>query len=239
MSEPSRFEYSHEGLSLVGRLALPAGPGPHPAVLVMHDALGLGELVKRRARILAEAGYVALATDMYGTGETSGDPAKHGALFGALQEQPQRLRDRVLAGYEALRALPQVDTKRIGAIGFCFGGSTVLTMARGGMDVRGVVSFHGALDTVAPAQPGAVKAKVLACHGADDPMVTPEHVVAFEDEMRKAGADWQVIAYGGTVHSFTNPDAGKTVTIPGVAYNERTDKRSWQAMRNFFDEAFA
>jgi dienelactone hydrolase len=160
------------------------------------------------------------------------------ALIGDLRSDPAKLRARAQAAVDTLAALPEVDADRLGAIGFCFGGTTVLELARGGSALRGVVSFHGGLESTAPAVAGAVKASVLVCTGADDPMIPAPQVTAFEDEMRKAGADWQVISYGNTVHSFTNPSADGSV-MPAILYNERTDHRSWAAMSRFFEEVFA
>jgi dienelactone hydrolase len=213
--------------------------GKRPGIVVVHEAWGLGDHAIARAKMLAEIGYVALAADMYGDRRQATDLPAAMELIGDLRTNPAKLRARAGAAVSALRAHPNVDPARMAAIGFCFGGTTVLELARGGADLKGVVSFHGGLQTAAPAELGAVKPKVLVCTGADDPMIPPDQVVAFEAEMRAADADWQVINYGGTVHSFTNPDAGKTVALDGVAYNERTDRRSWKAMRAFFDEIFA
>jgi dienelactone hydrolase len=212
--------------------------GKRPGILVVHEAWGLGDHAMERAQMLAGLGYVALAADMYGDRRQATDLQTAMGLIGDLRTNPEKLRARAGAAVVALRAQPNVDIDKIAAIGFCFGGTTVLELARGGADLCGVVSFHGGLETAAPAQAGGVKAKVLVCTGADDPMIPPAQVTAFEDEMRQSGADWQVIAYGGTVHSFTNPHAGKVVALPGVAYNERTDKRSWATMQAFFDEIF-
>jgi dienelactone hydrolase len=213
-------------------------PGKRPGVLVVHEAWGLGDHAIERTKMLAHIGYVALAADMYGDRRQATDLPMAMELIGDMRSDPSKLRKRAGAAIDALRAHPLVDPSRIAAIGFCFGGTTVLELARGGADLRGVVSFHGGLQTVAPAQAGAVHAKVLVCTGADDPMIPPPQVTAFEEEMRNAGADWQVIAYGGTQHSFTNPHAGKVVALPGVVYNKVSDQRSWVAMRAFFDEIF-
>ncbi len=213
--------------------------GKRPGIVVVHEAWGLGDHAMERARMLAKLGYVALAADMYGGRRLATDLPAAMELMGDMRTDPAKLRARAGAAVAALKAQPNVDASKLAAIGFCFGGTTVLELARGGADLKGVVSFHGGLQTGAPAQPGAVTPKVLVCTGADDPMIPPPQVVDFESEMRAAAADWQVIAYGGTVHSFTNPDAGKTVKLDGVAYNAQTDKRSWAAMRSFFDEIFA
>jgi dienelactone hydrolase len=221
----STFDYAHEGVALRGQLATPTGSGPHPAVLVMHDAHGLGAVVRERAERLAAAGYVALATDMYGDGRLFTNESA-GAPFMELQENPTLLRGRILAALEALKALPQVDKSRIGAIGFCFGGQCVLELARSGADVKAVVSFHGLLKTRQPAQAGAVKAKVLVLTGAKDPYAPLEDVAAFEGEMIAAGADWQVTTYGEAWHAFTDPKA-ETKNVPGVRYDPLVDKLSW------------
>ncbi|HEY3696852.1 dienelactone hydrolase family protein [Phenylobacterium sp.] len=225
------IDYGHDGHALQGQLATPAVGGPHPAVLVMHDARGLGELVRRRAQALAELGYVALAADMYGGGVFHADAPQGGTLMHALHDEPGRLRGRVLAGFEALKAQPGVDPARIGAIGFCFGGQCVLELARSGADVKSVVSFHGLLTSALPARPGAVKAKVLVLTGARDPYAPPDHVDGLREEMTRAGADWQVTVYGEGWHAFTDPSASEMTNIPGVRYDPLLDKLSWaQAM---------
>jgi len=234
------IEYRDGALTLRGLLAFDeANAGKRPGILVVHEAWGLGEHAMERAKMLAREGYVALAADMYGDRRLATDLPQAMELIGELRTDPAKLRQRALSALAALKAQPNVDGTKLAAIGFCFGGTTVLELARGGAEVKGVVSFHGGLQTAAPAEPGAVTPKVLVCTGADDPMIPPAQVTDFEEEMRKAGADWQVISYGGTVHSFTNPDAGKIVKLDGVAYNAQTDKRSWAAMRAFFAEIFA
>ena len=212
-------------------------PGKRPGVLVVHEAWGLGEHVMERAKMLAKMGYVALAADMYGDRKQVSTMEEVMTLVGDLRANPQKLRSRARAALTALAALPQTDASRLGGIGFCFGGTTVLELARDGADLAGVVSFHGGLETQAPAEVGKVKSSVLVCTGADDPMIPPAQVNAFEDEMRKAGADWQVISYGGTVHSFTNPKADGSIA-PGILYNKSADQRSWAAMTAFFSEVF-
>ncbi|TAL00987.1 MAG: dienelactone hydrolase family protein, partial [Rhodospirillaceae bacterium] len=209
---------------------------PRPRAPPAHR--GLGKHAMERAKMLTGLGYVAFAADLYGDRTIATNQEKMGKLLGELRSDPIKLRARAQAALSTLAAQPQVDAKRLGAIGFCFGGATVLALARGGADMAGVVSFHGALETTAPAQPGAVKASVLVCNGADDPLIPPPHVVAFEEEMRKAGADWQVINYGGTLHSFTNPEA-EAAGMAALRYNKQTDQRSWAAMTSFFAEVFA
>ena len=212
--------------------------GKRPGVLVVHEGFGLGEHALERARMLVRLGYVAFAADMFGGRRQAKDLGEARSIIGPLRDEPPKLRARGRAALEVLAAQPQVDAGRLGGIGFCFGGSTVLELARDGAPLRGVVSFHGGLASKAPAAKGAVKAKVLACTGADDPLVAATEVVAFEEEMTKAGVDWQVIAYGATAHSFTNPDADGSMH-PGIRYNAQADRRSWAAMRAFFEEAFA
>jgi dienelactone hydrolase len=197
--------------------------------------MGLNDYAKQRARQLAESGYVALAVDMYGGGKIAGDTAEAQALSGALKQDRPELRRRIRAAMDALKKDPRVNTNLVAAIGYCFGGTTVLELARSGADLRCVVSFHGALDTPLPAAPGGLRASVLVCHGADDPFVPAKEVEAFEQEMRAARADWQLVVYGGAVHSFTNPGAGDD-PAKGAAYNEPAERRSWQAMRTFLRE---
>lgn len=229
--------YDHAGARLIGYLAYDdAVKTPRPGVLVVHEWWGLNEYTKKRTRQLAELGYVALAADIYGDGVVATDRTEAGALAGRFRGGDRALlRDRVNAGLQTLRANPLVDRHKVAAIGYCFGGTAVLELARSGADIAGVVSFHGGLDTPRPAAPGVLKARVLVLHGADDPGVPPAQVSAFQEEMRGAGADWQLAMYGGAVHSFTNPDAGSDPSR-GSAYNEKADRRSWEHMKVFFTE---
>lgn len=215
-----------------------ASSGPRPGVLVIPDWMGLGDFARKKAEQLAALGYVALAADMYGGGQVARDAQEASALAGALKADRKELRARVNAAFAALRSRKFVDPRRTAAIGFCFGGTTVLELARSGAPVTGVVSFHGGLTTPMPAEAKTIKAKVLVLHGADDPSAPPADVEAFEQEMRAAGADWQLIAYGGAVHAFTIPTAG-TDKSKGAAYDEKAARRSWQAMEQFFREIFA
>ena len=232
------LEYRDGDVTLKGFVALDDQSNhKRPGILVMPEAFGLGKQAKDRALRLASLGYAALAGDPYGNGLEVSDLQDAITHAGALREDNTKFRQRIRAGLDALMALPQVDTDRLVVMGYCMGGSCSLEMARDGAPLKGVVSFHGALETQSPAEPGKVQAKVLVCHGADDPFVPVEHVTAFEEEMTKAGVDWQVISYGGTVHSFTNPEADGS--IEGICYNKQADERSWQAMQAFFDEIFA
>ncbi len=233
------IEYQTNGVAMRGYLAYPAEmKGPRPGILVFHEWYGLNDYARRRAKELAGLGYVALAADMYGDGKTAGDNQEATSLAGALKAGDRsEMYKRAAAALAALRRVEYVDRNRVAAIGYCFGGTVALELARGGGDLRGVVSFHGGLDTPHPAAAGTIRAAILACHGADDPTMTKAVVDAFQDEMRQAAGDWQMIFYGGAVHSFTNPESGNDKT-KGVAYNQRAERRSWQLMRAFFRELF-
>ena len=211
--------------------------GKRPAVLVVHQWKGLGDYEKKRAEMLARLGYNVLAADIYGKGIRPQTPQAAGAEASKYKNDLALLRARVRAASEVLARHELTDPKRMAAIGYCFGGTAVLELARSGADIAGVVSFHGGLSTPSPADAKNIKAKVLALHGADDPHVSPKEVAAFEDEMRQGGVDWQLIAYGGAVHAFTDWNAG-TDNSKGAAYNERADRRSWEAMKQFFAELF-
>ena len=231
-------EYKQGDTTLKGFLAYDdAVQGKRPAVMVVHEWWGLNDYVKRRATDVAKLGYVAFAPDMFGDGKTTNDPKEAGALAGAIRNDPKTGQARAQAAYDLVKSQPLVDAERIASIGYCFGGAVSLEMARAGMPLVGVVSFHGALQTKNPAQPDKLKAKVLALHGADDPMVPIDEVIAFGEEMKNAKADWQLVVYSNSVHGFTNPEADKR-GIPGLAYNESADRRSWEAMKNFFAEVF-
>lgn len=231
-------EYSQGGTTLEGFMAWDdAIKGPRPGILVVHEWTGLGKYVKSRAEQLAKLGYVAFCADIYGKGVRPSTPEDAGKTAGIYKADRALTRARVNAALAQLLANPQVDPKRVAAIGYCFGGMVVLELARGGADVAGVVAFHGDLSNPNPADDKNIKCKVLALQGGDDPFVTAKDVEAFESRMRAAGVDWQVNQYGGAVHAFTNPDAGND-TSKGVAYNAQADHRSWRAMQDFFAEIF-
>jgi dienelactone hydrolase len=233
------IDYRNEAVNLHGYLAFDETAAERrPGVLVFHEGLGLGDFAMARTRMLAELGYVALAADMFGERRQARNLQEVAKLVGDLRNEPQTLRARGRAALATLAALPQVDANRIGAIGFCFGGSVVLELARDGADLKAVISFHGVLATRTPAVSGNVKASVLVCTGADDPLVPPEQIKAFEDEMRAADVrDWQVISYGNTLHGFTNPAADGSM-LRTALYSEQADRRAWASMRSLFDEVF-
>jgi dienelactone hydrolase len=231
-------EYKQGGAVLEGWSVYDSSiSGRRPAVLVVHQWKGLGDYEKKRAEMLARLGCNVFAADIYGKGVRPQSPAEAGAQAGKYKNDRALLRARVRAGLEVLARHELTDPKRMAAIGYCFGGTAVLELARSGADLAGVVSFHGGLSSPTPADARNIKAKVLALHGGDDPNVPPQEVAAFEDEMRQAGVDWQLVAYGGAVHAFTDWDAGHD-NSRGVAYNEKADRRSWEAMRQFFAELF-
>ncbi len=228
--------YTVGGEAFEGYLAWDdAARGARPAVLVVHEWWGLNDYAKVRARQLAAMGYVAFAADMYGGGKTTSDPKEAGAWAGQVRGTP-KLRERVTAAFEAMKKQPGVDAARTAAIGFCFGGTAVLELAYGGADVDGVVSFHGGLTPPGKGDRN-IRASILALHGAEDPHVPPDAVKAWEQGLDAAGADWQLIAYAGAVHTFTNPAAGRDAAS-GSAYQEKAARRSWAHMQTFFTELF-
>ncbi|HET7545140.1 MAG TPA: dienelactone hydrolase family protein [Polyangiaceae bacterium] len=232
------LEYAHGGVTFIGELSRPdTDGGARPGILVVHEGTGITEHAKRRARELAERGFVALAADMFGGGSVAPSLVEGRPRMMALRGDLELLRARVNAGLTALRAQPGVDAKRLAAIGFCFGGMCVLELARSGADVQGVVSFHGILRTDRPAGPGDIKGKVLACHGAADPFVSAEEVAVFQKELSEAGVDWHLLVNGGAGHGFTNPGASN-LGVPGVAYDQNAERRSFAAMYDFFDALF-
>ena len=214
-----------------------AARGRRPGVLVVHEWWGLNQHARNQARRLAEAGYVGFALDMYGNGKVTTHPQDAQALVAAVTKDPAVLAARFNAALAELKRDPHVDTTRIAAIGYCFGGAVVLGMARSGADLAAVVTFHGALATQAPAQPGKVKARILVLAGGADPFVPPEQVEAFSKEMQAAGARFEVVSYPGAKHGFTNPDAA-SYGMEQLAYDAAADRQSWAAMLKLFREVF-
>jgi dienelactone hydrolase len=212
--------------------------GKRPGVLVVHQWRGITDYEKMRAQQLAQLGYVAFCADIYGKGVRPQTPQASAAEAGKFRGGDRKLlRERVNAGLDELKSNPWADTNRLAAIGYCFGGTTVLELARSGAQLNGVVSFHGGLDSPNPSDGKNIKCKVLVLAGADDPFQSQENLTAFENEMRNSGVDWQIVFYGGAVHAFTQPDVDKE-NLNGAKYDEKADKRSWQAMKDFFAEIF-
>jgi len=236
------IRYNSDGVTLVGYLAWDdAISGKRPGVLVVHEWWGHNDYARKRARMLAEMGYVALALDMYGDGKTADHPKDAGKFSSAVMKHLDVARNRFTAAMQLLQQQTQTDASHIAAIGYCFGGGVVLQMARMGLDLDAVASFHGSLATTAPAEKGAVKARIVVYNGADDPFVKPEAIKAFHQEMDAAGADYQFENFAGAKHSFTNPDAdqyGKRFDLP-LAYNEAADRSSWSMLGKFLEASFS
>ncbi|QQS14983.1 MAG: dienelactone hydrolase family protein [Rhodospirillales bacterium] len=228
--------YNDGGTRLVGQLAVDeTRPGRRPGVLVCHEGPGLTDHTKIIARRLAKLGYVAYAMDYHGDGRPLANPADTMARLNPWRADPTSIRVRAGIALKLLAARPEVDAGRMAAIGYCFGGTTALELARAGEDLRCVVGFHSGLATARPQDAVNIKAKVLVNIGAEDPIIPPEQRLDFEKEMRAANVDWRMILYGGAGHSFTNP-AADARNMPGFKYHEPTDRRSWRAMLDLFDE---
>ena len=212
--------------------------GPHPGVLVVHEWKGLNAYAKKRAEQLAQLGYVAFAVDMYGKGVRPETPEAAGAEAGKYKKDRALMQKRARAGYEVLAGHPLVDPQRMAVIGYCFGGTAALELARSGAGLKGAVSFHGGLSNPNPENAANITGKTLVLHGAADPHVPPQEVEAFKKEMDAAGKELEFITYEGAVHGFTNSDNGQDAST-GAAYNEEADIKSWMAMRRFFEEIFS
>lgn len=228
--------YEADGAMMIGSLAVPDDPGPRPAVLIAHEANGLDDFQKTRARQLADLGYVAFALDYHGGGVPPAFSAAQ-ARTSELWDDPDRMRALGLAALDVLRAERATDPTKVAAIGFCFGGAMVLELARMGADLRAVVGFHPGLATTRPEDSANIVGTVLICVGSEDPYVTPEDRARFEAEMRAAGVDWRLHLYGGVEHSFTHPHVD-TAGIPGLRYHQPSAERSWREMLALFDEVF-
>lgn len=234
-------EYTHDNKPMQGYLAYDdakAMPGKAPGVLVFHAWMGIGEHEKDWANKLAALGYVAFAPDIYGKGIRPTDPKQAGEQATIYRSNRSLMRSRAQAGFDQLHHNSLVNKAQIGAIGFCFGGGVALELARSGAPVAGTVSLHGNLDTPKPADAKQIKGQVLVLHGADDPFVPNEQVMGFGKEMREAGVNWQMNAYGGAVHSYSDPAAGNNKAA-GAAYHPEAAKRSWHDMTSFFAQIFA
>ena len=230
-------QYADGDVALEGVLACPGKPGRYPGVVVVHEWMGVGPYVAHRAKQLAQSGYVALAADVYGRANRPKNKEEAGQIAQSFRNDPQLIRRRMLAAVHTLQDHGACSGS-VAAIGYCFGGTCVLELARSGAHLAGVVNLHGRLETLAPAAPGGVHTPIMVLLGADDPLIPQEHVQGFVQEMRWADCDWQLTLYGNTVHSFTNPEVGKDATT-GFAYNAVADRRSWAAQMAFLDECFA
>ncbi len=229
------IEYRDGGTTLKGVLAWDdATSGKRPGVLVVHEWWGLNDYAKSRASKLAEEGYVAFALDMYGDDKVTSHGNQAGEWMKAITSNIGAWRSRANAGLAVLKSQPQVDAGKVAAIGYCFGGATVMQMAYAGADVKAVVSFHGSLPP-APDDVTSIKPRVLVAHGRDDVFIPAERVDAFQKGLDRVGADWEMTIYSGTRHAFTNPDAG-SYGIENLAYNPVADERSWAAMMKLFGE---
>jgi dienelactone hydrolase len=237
------IDYEADGVRMVGYYAVPDGlraRGCHPGILISPPGPGLGEHSKSVARRLAQAGYAAFALDYHGGGAVLTEPADMMGRIRTFIENPASIRARLRRALEVLVAQPEVDALRIAAIGYCFGGTAVLELARSGAAVAATVGFHSGLKTVRPGDARNIKGKVLVCLGADDPMIPPAERLAFEEEMRAGGVDWQMHLYGGAQHGFTDPGAderARVMGLKGLKYDAAADRRSWRSMLELFDDA--
>jgi len=232
-------EYKAGDATLQGFLAYDdSNTKPRPGILLIHDWMGVGSYAESRAKQLAELGYVAFAADIYGQGVRPADPKEAAGLAGKYKNDRALYRERLKAGLDQLTSNKLVAPGQIAAIGYCFGGTGVLELARSGADIKGIVTFHGGLSTPTPQDAKNIKCPVLVLHGADDPFVKPDEVAAFKKEMDDAGVKYHFIAYPGAVHSFTRPDAGND-NSKGAAYNAEADKKSWAEMKTFFGHIFS
>jgi dienelactone hydrolase len=231
-------EYKQGDAVLDGYIAYDPGVKERrPGIVVVHDWMGVGDYVKMRADQLVKLGYVAFVADIYGKGVRPKDAQEASQTAGKFRADRALLRARASAAVNELKKHPGVDVNLIGAMGYCFGGGTVLELARSGEPLAGVVSFHGSLETPNPGDAKNIKGRILVLHGADDPFVQAKDVQAFQDEMRKANVDWEFVAYGGAVHAFTQKGAGNDPS-KGAAYNKEADERSFEEMKRFWKDVF-
>ena len=232
------IEYKSGDTTLKGYLAYDdAQSDRRPGIVIYPEWWGLTDYPKHRAQMLAELGYVAFAADMYGDGKTTDNPQQAGQWIGELKQNPQIMVGRAQAAVDTLRAQSQVDTTRIGAIGYCAGGSVALELARSGADLTALVTFHAGLAAANPSQTKTIKPAILICNGGDDTYVSAQEIESFKVEMRQHNVDWQLNTYGGAHHSFTNPDADRHKMM-NIAYNAGADYRSWRDMKQFFEQKF-
>ena len=232
------IEYQADGRTMIGRLAVPDGEGPHPAVLIAHEGSGLDDHQRDRAGQLAELGYVAFAMDYHGGGVPMTDRDAMMVRLDGLWHDPERTRDLARAGLTVLLDQPRVDRAKVAAIGYCFGGHLALELARAGTDLAVVVGFHPRLATPRPNDAANITAKVLICLGSKDPLISVGERLMFEEQLNATNVDWRINLYGGAEHSFTHPHVDR-VEIPGLRFDELSAKRAWRAMLDLFDETFA
>ena len=235
----ANVEYKCNGVPMEGYIAYnDMVLGKRPAVIIVHEWDGLGGYVKRRTEEIARLGYVAFCADIYGKGIRPGSREESAKLAGTYRANPELMRQRIAAALDEIRQNELVDKTNIAVLGYCFGGGVALELARSNANIKGAISFHGNLNNLEPALTRTVKTKILILHGADDKSVTPEAIAAFQNEMRSGLVDWQMIVYGNAVHGFTNSAHGFNPAT-GAAYNEKADKRSWEAMKLFLEEIFS
>lgn len=233
--------YTAGGTVMKGYIAYDdAIKGRRPGVLVVHEWWGHDGYARKRAMMLAEMGYIALALDMYGDGKQAHHPDEAAKFSGELAKNLPLAKARFESAMKLLRQQKNVDAGNIAALGYCFGGSVALQMARLGENLKGVASFHGGLATETPAQPGKVSARIISFTGMDDPMIPAEQVAAFRQEMDNAGVNYKAVTFAGVKHSFTNPDAdeyGRRFNLP-LAYDAAADKASWDETKSFLADVF-
>ncbi len=235
-------EYTADNVRLKGYIAYDNTlKEKRPAVIVVHEWWGVTDYPKKRAEMLASLGYIAFAIDMYGDGKIADNPDDAKKFAGESMKDMPLLKAKFVAAMEFLKKNEHVDSTRIAAIGYCYGGGVVLNMARAGVDLKGVVSFHGSLATTTPAKKGIVRAKILVCNGSSDKFVSENDIKDFKQEMKAADVEFKFLSYKGALHAFTNPEAtnlGKKFNMP-IAYNENADRKSWKTMRRFLKTIFS
>lgn len=238
---PKEVEYYSNGLKMKGYLVYDASiEGKRPGILVVHEWWGHNQYARKRANMLAELGYTAFALDLYGEGKLATNPTEAGSFASEVMANIETAKERFQAAYDILNKDETVIENQIGAIGYCFGGGVVLNMARLGVDLKGVVSFHGSLTTDNPAEINTVKCKILVCNGEDDSFITKDDIINFNEEMKNAGVDYNFINYPNSLHAFTNPEAEDNAQKFGlkIAYNKEADEKSWIDMQDFFKRVF-
>ncbi len=236
--QTTAIPYTHDGVQLEGYLAWDdAIKGKRPGVLIVHEWWDLNDYARNRAEQLAQMGYVAFAVDMYGKGSVTTHPDQAGTWMREIQSNVKTWQQRAIEGLRILQKQELVDTSRLAAIGYCFGGATVMQLVYSGIDIQGVVSFHGSLPLPRMQRVPQPKTKILIAHGNADPFLSENHVKKFRSALDKAGFDWQMVIYAGARHSFTNPHAG-TFGMDALKYDKNADQRSWKQMQVFFDEIF-